>query len=35
VSDAMMTVADILGVKNEVQAAGYVEGGTQSLFNLL
>lgn len=35
VSDAMLTVADILGVKSEVQSAGYLEGGTQSLFSLL
>lgn len=35
VSDSMMTIADILGVKPEVQAAGMVAGGTNSLFDLI
>ena len=33
VTDTMMTVADILGVLPEVQAAGFTASGTQSLFN--
>jgi len=33
VTDTMMTVADILGVLPEVQAAGHTASGTQSLFN--
>ncbi|MFM1931564.1 MAG: hypothetical protein RL226_867 [Bacteroidota bacterium] len=35
VTDSMMTVADILGVKQEVQAAGMTASGTQSLFDLI
>lgn len=35
VTDTMMTVADILGVKSEVQSAGFVAPGTQSLFDLI
>lgn len=35
VTDSMMTIADILGVKNEVQAAGLVAPGTQSLLDQL
>ncbi len=31
VTDSMMTIADLLGVKSEVQAAGLVAPGTQSL----
>ena len=33
VTDTMMTVCDILGVMPEVQAAGMVHSGTDSLFN--
>lgn len=33
VSDTMMTVADLLGVKPEVQAAGMTATGTQSLLD--
>ena len=35
VSDTMMTIADILGVMPEVQNAGTVAPGTQSLFNYI
>lgn len=35
VSDTMMTIADILGVRQEVQAAGMVAAGTNSLFDLM
>ena len=35
VTDAMLTVADILGIKNEVLNAGYLQGGTQSFFDLI
>jgi hypothetical protein len=35
VSDAMLTAARILGVKDEVLSAGYVEGGTYSFIDLL
>ncbi|MCH2198974.1 MAG: hypothetical protein MK081_09320 [Flavobacteriales bacterium] len=35
VTDTMMTIADILGVKPEVQAAGLVAPGTNSLFDLI
>lgn len=35
VSDSMMTIADILGVRNEVQNAGMVAPGTTSLFDYL
>jgi hypothetical protein len=31
----MMTIADILGVRNEVAAAGMVAPGTTSLFDYL
>jgi len=34
-SDTMMTVADLLGVMPEVQAAGMTVSGTTSLFNYL
>ncbi|MDO7741882.1 MAG: hypothetical protein MUP94_09395, partial [Flavobacteriales bacterium] len=33
VSDSMMTVADLLGVKPEVQAAGMIAPGTMSLLD--
>ena len=33
VTDTMMTVCDILGVMPEVQSAGMVHPGTDSLFN--
>ena len=32
-TDTMLTVADILGVKSEVQSSGLIAGGTQSLFD--
>lgn len=35
VTDSMMTVADILGVRSEVQSAGLVAPGTTSLFDYL
>ena len=35
VTDSMMTVADILGVKPEVQAAGLINPGTASLLDQL
>lgn len=35
VSDAMLTVAEILGVKENVQSAGYLAPGTVSLFDLI
>ncbi len=35
VTNAMLTVADILGVKNEVVAADYLQSGTQSFFDLI
>ncbi len=35
VTDAMLTVADLLGVKNEVISAGFLEGGTQSFFDAI
>ncbi|WP_306639938.1 hypothetical protein [Sanyastnella coralliicola] len=35
VTDTMMTIADILGVKPEVQGAGLVAPGTNSLFDLI
>ncbi len=35
VTDSMMTIADILGVRNEVTAAGMVAPGTTSLFDYL
>ncbi len=35
VTDSMMTIADILGVRNEVAAAGMVAPGTTSLFDYL
>lgn len=35
VSDAMLTAARILGVKDEVLGAGYIEGGTYSFIDLL
>jgi hypothetical protein len=35
VSDAMMTVADLLGVKEAVQQAGYIDPAAQSFFDLI
>ncbi len=35
VTNAMLTVADILGIKDEVANAGYLQGGTQSFFDLI
>lgn len=35
VTDAMLTVADILGIKNEVMGAGFLEGGTNSFLDLI
>ena len=35
VSDSMMTIADILGIRSEVQSAGMVAPGTTSLFDYL
>ena len=35
VSDAMMTVADLLGVKEAVQQAGYIDPSAQSFFELI
>jgi hypothetical protein len=35
VSDAMMTVADLLGVKEAVQQAGYIDPSAQSFFDLI
>jgi hypothetical protein len=35
VSDAMMTVADLLGVKEAVQQAGYTDPSAQSFFDLI
>jgi len=35
VSDAMMTVADLLGVKEAVQQAGYIDPFAQSFFDLI
>lgn len=35
VTDSMMTIADILGVKNEVQSAGMTAAGTMSLLDLI
>jgi hypothetical protein len=32
-SDNVLTIAQILGIKQEVQAAGYVQGGSMSLFD--
>jgi hypothetical protein len=34
-SDAMLTIAEILGVKNEVLQAGYVDAGINSFFDLI
>ena len=33
VTDVVPTIAEILGVKNEVLSAGFLEPGTQSLFD--
>jgi hypothetical protein len=35
VTNAMLTVADILGVKNEVVSAGNLQSGTQSFLDLI
>ena len=35
VTNAMLTVADVLGIKNEVVSAGYLQGGTQSFLDLI
>ena len=35
VTNAMLTVADVLGIKNEVVSAGYLLGGTQSFLDLI
>lgn len=34
-TDAMLTVADILGIKNEVVGAGFLQAGTQSFLDLI
>jgi hypothetical protein len=35
VSDAMLTVADLLGIKNEVIGASYIDGGSNSFLDLI